>query len=135
MEQQLTSAERRLIERELIAREEVQAKRRKYFRFLFVVGLTSSVIAAFCRAFRIGGILPALLGVGSLVCVLLYSEFLTVPRTFSQDMSPGWHLNPWQEALQRMGADGRLIQGIIMLAIYPVSLMLFSFVSLGFGSR
>ncbi len=135
MERQLTSAERRLIERELIAREEVQAKRRKYFRAVFVVGISSAVAAAFFREFRIFGFLPVLLGLCSIICLLLYTEFLTVPRAFSQDIDPRWHLNPWSEALQRMGSDGRLISGIIMLTIYPVSRIIFTFVAFGFGFR
>jgi hypothetical protein len=135
MEQQPTAAERRLIERELIAREEVRAKRRKYFRVLFVVGVTSSVTAAFCQAFGVGGLLSVLLRLGSLACLLLYTEFLTIPRTFSQDMDPRWHLNPWREALQRVGSDGRMTQGIILLVIYPVCRMIFGFVSYGFGFR
>jgi hypothetical protein len=135
MERRLTSLERRQIERELIAREEVQLKRKRYFHFIFVVGITSAVLAAFFRVFRISSLIAPLLGVVALVCVLIYSGFLTAPRKFSQDMSPGWHLNRWPEAFQRMSSDGRLIQGLIMLAIYPFCLLFFSLVSSAFGFR
>jgi hypothetical protein len=57
-------------------------------------------------------------------------KFLTIPQTFAQDADPAWHLNPWQEALQRLGADGRQVQGIILLAIFPIARLLFSFLAL-----
>lgn len=125
-----TRQEKLLLERELIAREETRVRRKTFFERLFFVGISAALASAFLGAFFGKGLWPALLGLVWGICTLLYTEFLTVPHTFAKDADLTWHLNPWQEALQRLGADGRQIQGIILLAIFPVARLLFSFLVL-----
>lgn len=130
MNRPLTRLEKLLIERELIPREETRIRRKAFFGRLFFAGVTATLVSTFIRAFFGGGLWPVLLFLVWSICTLLYTEFLTIPKTFAKDADPTWHLNPWQEALQRLGADGRQIQGIILLAIFPVARLLFSFLAL-----
>jgi len=129
MNRELTSQEKLLIEREFVAREETREKRRLYFSRVFWIGVPAEIVSAFMREFHIGGVIQLFLGLTGLICLLLYTEFLIIPGTFAKDMDLRWHLNPWKDALQRLSAEDRHIHGIIFLASYPLSRMLFSFIA------
>ena len=135
MDRQLTREEKALMRREFFARDEVQAKRRGYFRKIFFIGVPAATISSAMIEFRFGGLVGPSLFVVWLLCTFLYTDFLTIPRTFSQDMDPRWHLNPWQESLQRLASENRQIQGIVILTIYPICRGVFSFIAFGFGIR
>jgi hypothetical protein len=130
MSHPLTRQEKLLIERELIALEETRVRRKTFFGRLFFVGISAALASAFLGAFFGRGLWAALFVLVWGICTLLYTEFLTIPQTFAKDANLTWHLNPWQEALQRLGADGRQVQGIILLAIFPTARLLFSFLAL-----
>lgn len=130
MKPPLTPEEKRLIEREFIAREERRGKRRAYFARVFWVGLAAEVGFAFLHAFRLAGPWSLLLGIAGMVCVLLYTGFLPVPRTFAEDLSAGWHLNPWRDTLLRLSAEDRHVRGIILLVAYPLSRAAFELIAL-----
>ena len=111
-------------------RQETREKRRRFFGIVFIIGVSSAFGACIAYVAREPW-LSWLLGMGWFLSVAIYSEFLTIPRTFMQDMDLRWHLNPWQEALQRLAADNRKTQGIILLAIFPILRMIGAFISFG----
>jgi hypothetical protein len=128
MDRPLTHAEVRLAVRELIQREDTRGKRRRFFRAVFTMGVASAVAGAVIACLVRRSPWQALFGLGWLCSMLLYTEFLIIPRTFMQDMDLRWHMNPWEEALSRLAEDGRQIRGVIILTIYPVLLLVASFV-------
>lgn len=130
MNHPLTRQEKLLIERELIAREETRVRRKTLFGRVFFVGISAALASGFLGAFFGRGLWPIFLFLVWCICTLLYTECLTIPQTFAKDADLTWHLNPWQEALQCLGADGRQIQGIILLAVFPIARLLFSFIAL-----
>jgi hypothetical protein len=120
MDSPLSHSEARLVVREWMERQDIREKRRKFFNSIFVVGVGAAIGAGIIAA-----VVQRNLWLGLLVLIwvgstLMYTEFLTIPRTFMQDMDLRWHLNPWQEALERLSDDNRLVRGIVLLTAYPV---------------
>ena len=127
----LTKAEKQLIERELISREHVRVRRKKFFDAIFWVGLAFLVLAAVSPVFLGKSLVPHFFRFGYLLCLFLYIEAVTIPRTFSQDIDPQWHLNPWQDILQRLSSEDRQIKAIILLAApFALRVIVFSIVFL-----
>ena len=130
MNRLLTREDKRLIEREFIARENVRLKRRLFFDRVFSIGLIAGIASPALA--EIFGRNPAssLLGLTWVICTLLYTEFLTIPRTFSKDMDPQWHFNPWREALERLSSEDRQIKALILLAARLAVKMVSLFIAL-----
>jgi hypothetical protein len=131
MDHPLTHAETRLVVREFMARQEVRERRKRFFRIVFVVGIGSAIAAGILSCFVRRSLGSGLFGLSWAGSCLLYTEFLTIPQTYMQDMDLRWHLNPWQEALQRLADDDRQTQGIVLLTVFPVLQMVASFVYFG----
>jgi hypothetical protein len=124
----MTPLESRFAVREALANVDTRERRAAFFRKVFVVGVGCAVGAGVVSCFYKRSVLLGLFALCWLISVVIYTECLTIPRTFMQDMDLRWHLNPWQEALQRLAADNRQTQGILLLIALPILRMLGTFV-------
>ena len=132
MNRQLSPQEKQLIEREFVARQEAAAKRRSLARKVFLVGILAGVGAAALREFRVDTILTPLLWIVWVICLLAYIGVGVFPSSFSKDMDPRWHLNPWQEALQNLSEGKTQLEAIALPAGPMVARMVFLFLYFGF---
>jgi hypothetical protein len=132
MDRPLSPEEKRLVEREFVARQEAAARRRSFARRLFLIGLSAGLGAAALREFHVGTIATTLLRIVWVICILGYVGVGVFPASFSKDIDPRWHLNPWQEALQNLSEGRTQFEAIALLAGPLVARMLFSFLYLGF---
>ena len=132
MARDLSTAEKRLIEREFVAREEESLRRRTLFRGVFLIGIISAVGSAALHEFRVRTLVSPALLIVWLVCVTAYVGAAIFPGSLAQDMDARWHMNPWQAALRNL-SKGRTQAEAIALLVSPVAArLLFSFVYLGF---
>ena len=128
MDRKLTRDEKWLIERELVARQELAEKRRSTARRVFLLGLSAGVASAGLGEFRVPTVIVPILGVIWLISILFYVGVGVLPGPLSKDMDPRWHLNPWQEALNSLSEGKTQFEAITLLAGPPIAQMLFSFV-------
>jgi hypothetical protein len=132
MDRQLSPAEKRLVEREFVARQEAAGRRRSLARRLFLIGLSAGLGAAALREFHVGTIVTALLEIVWVICTVAYVGVGVFPASFSKDIDPRWHLNPWQAALRNLSEGRTQFEAIALLAGPLVAQMLFSFLYFGF---
>ena len=57
-----------------------------------------------------------LLHLAWVVCVLIYVGGQILPLSFSKDIDPRWHLNPWKDALSNLSEGRTLVEAIALLA-------------------
>jgi hypothetical protein len=115
MKPELTQAEKDLIEKEFVARQDDDERRRRHLRFAFILGL-SAIILRLIVAYAIGRpFLIAALGVIWFGSVVYYTGALLLPRTFTQDVDPFGGMSRWQEAFGALIKDGRGVQGAILI--------------------
>ncbi len=127
MTRDLTPAEKELIEREFAAKQQAAYRRRRFARWIFVVGVTAGVLSGLLRGFGWHGITEYSLRVAWVLCLLSYVGSRVLPTSLNKDLDPGWHLNPWQEALSNL-SEGRTIgEAIALLTVPPLIQMLASF--------
>ena len=50
------------------------------------------------------------------VCLLIYVGGQIFPLSFSKDIDPSWHLNPWKDALSRLSEGRKLTEAVALLA-------------------
>lgn len=129
--QRPTPKERRIVEREFEARQEVAAKRRRFACGVAIVGLVAGVVAAALREFHVHTAFSLLLLFIWLICIVTYVGVGVLPGSFSKDMDPRWHLNPWQEALGNLSQGKTQTEAIALLAGPVLARMLFSFLYFG----
>jgi hypothetical protein len=128
---ELTPEDKRLIEREFVARQEATAKRRSRMRVVFAVGISAGVAAAALREFRIPTLVSPFLWFVWLLSVAMYVGLGVFPGSLAKDMDPRWHLNPWQEALKNLSEGRTQIEAIALLAGPMLARLLFSFLHFG----
>ncbi|PTY03014.1 hypothetical protein DB347_22730 [Opitutaceae bacterium EW11] len=134
MERGLSPEEKRLVEREFIARQEVAARRRVLYRRVFIVGIVAAVLAAALREFRVPTLITPALGFLWLACLLAYAGLAAFPSTFVRDLDFRWHSNPWQEALNSLASGKTQFEAIALLVSPYLGRLLFSFIYAGFMS-
>jgi hypothetical protein len=116
MNTELTPEEKLQIEREFVARQELEAKRRLFYRRVFLIGISAGIMSSLLRVFIGGGTMYLFLLIIWIVCAVIYTGGRTFPRTLSQDMDIRWQLNPWRDALQNLAAGCRQAEVIALLA-------------------
>ena len=132
MDRELSPEEKRLIEREFVARQEVAAKRRSFARRVFILGIAAGVCAAALREFHVRTLATPLLGIIWLISILVYVGVGVFPGSFAKDVDLRWHLNPWQEALRNLSEGRTQVEAIALLAGPILAQMFFSFLYLAF---
>jgi hypothetical protein len=130
----LSPQEKTLLEREFIARQNVDFRRRTLYRRVFVVGVFAAICGAALREFRIPTFATPVLWLVWLACVVSYLGVAAFPSSFMRDMDARWHLNPWQEALSSLSEGKTQIEAIGLLITPFLARGLFSLVNLGFTS-
>ena len=115
MERKLTPAEKGLIEREFVARQEEDERRKRRLRFVFGVGFATGCSRSFVGA--IFGVPTLTLAVGAvwLICVLVYTGAQYLPRTLIEDLAPFGKIGRWQRTFYNLGMDDRLLQGLLLV--------------------
>ena len=116
MSRQLSAQEKRFIEREFVAKEELRAKRRRFCRSIFIVGIASGSVSALLRAFEAHSVATPLFNLVWFVCLLIYVGGQIFPLSFSKDIDPSWHLNPWKDALSRLSEGRTMMEAAALLA-------------------
>ena len=124
MQRELSPQEKRLIERELIARQEADAKRRAFAHRVFLVGILAGSAAGFLDGFRMRGAIEAFGYLVWIVCSLTYVGGKIFPTSLREDLDPAWHLNPWQNALQNLGEGRTIGEAIALLACTKLAALL-----------
>jgi len=124
---QLDPKTKALIEQRFIDEEEERAKRRQYYRKVFLVGFPagccSLVLFALMRRdvipsgslLGITGLISAALAIVWVVCILKYTGTLPLPKTFAQNFDIRWRLNPWKESLDNLKEEAILPEAIALL--------------------
>jgi hypothetical protein len=131
MDRELSSGEKRLIGREFAARQEFAARRRKFARGVFIIGIVAGLGAAALREFHVLNLASMLLGIVWLICIATYVGAGIFPASFARDFDPRWHLNPWREALRNLSEGKTQVEAIALLAGPVCARMLFTFLYLG----
>ena len=121
MNQPLSSQEKWLIERELIAREEAKERRGKFRKRVFSVGAMAGLLAATLSVLFGGFFAPLIPKLVWIVCILIYMDFDGFLPSLSKEISLSWHVNPWQESLGRLSETEDVIRGILLLSCYTLS--------------
>jgi hypothetical protein len=116
MRRELSTNEKRSIEREFIAKEELRAKRRRFCRSVFVVGITAGTLSALLRGCEVHSAATPLSHLVWIACLVIYVGGLIRPLSFSKDIDPRWHLNPWKDSLINLSAGRNLGEAIALLA-------------------
>jgi len=116
MNRQVSTQEKRFIEREFIAKEELRTKRRRFCRAVFILGITAGGLSALLRGFEIHSVATPLCHFAWFVCLLIYVGGQILPLSFSKDVDPSWHLNPWKDSLSRLSEGRTLTEAIVLLA-------------------
>jgi len=132
MERKLSPDEKRLIEREFDARQEVSAKRRTMAFWVFIVGILAGVGSMGLREFHVRTMLSPLLAILWVACLLAYLGGSFLPGTFTKDVDLRWHSNPWQETLENLSQGRTQVEAIALLAGPFLARVLFSFLYIGF---
>jgi hypothetical protein len=131
VQRELSAEEKRLIEREFIARQEAAAKQRHFCRVVFIIGIGAGIVAAALRAFHVRTGFGRVFGLCWLVCAVIYLGAQIVPSTFAKDMDARWHLNPWQEALGSLSAGRTMAEAIALLTVPAIASLVFTFLYFG----
>lgn len=134
MARELSSQEKRLIEREFVARQDAALKRRSRYRAVFVVGISAAVLSAALREFRVDTLITPILGLVWLVCIAAYVGLAAFPNSFGKDVDPRWHLNPWQAALSSLSEGKTPFEAISLLVTPFLARGIFSVIYLSFTS-
>jgi hypothetical protein len=121
----MTPAEKALIEKQFMAKQAAIAKRRHAMESVFLIGLIAAVVGAFSYAFIGKTVTSHCLMTFWILSCGVYTGFAIWPLRFDKDIDPRWHLNPWQEALQKLGSEGRQLEGIVLLASFPLLRLVF----------
>jgi hypothetical protein len=132
MDCELSPEEKRLIDREFVARQEVAARRRPFVRRVFTIGIVAGLGGAALHEFHVRTLMGPLLGLVWLICIVLYVGVGVFPGSFAKDLDPRWHLNPWQKALRNLSEGRKQVEAIALLAGPVLAHMLFYFLYFGF---
>ena len=134
MARELSSQEKRLIEREFIARQDAASKRRSRYRAVFLIGIFAAVVGAALREFRVPTLITPLLGLIWLICIAAYVGLAAFPHSFAKDLDPRWHMNPWQSALSSLSEGKTQFEAIALLASPFLARGIFSLIYLSIES-
>jgi len=128
MNRSLSTDEKWLIERELIAREKEKERRRRFRNRVFSVGIVAGFLASALTIVFGGFFIPFLPKITWIVCILIYLDADCLLPAFSKHISPSWHMNPWKESLSRLSDTEDIIRGIALLACFKVSHLFLLFI-------
>jgi hypothetical protein len=134
MNRKLSAAEKRLIERDFVERHEAATRSRVFAHRVFIFGIIAGSGAAVLRGFRVYTPISPLLGIAWLICLSIYLGSRFLPATFSKDIDARWHLNPWQETLQKLSEGRTQVEAITLLAGPLLLRGVCSFIYFGFKS-
>ena len=132
MSRELSDREKRFVESEFIAKEELRAKRRRFSLWIFIIGIVAGSLSALLRGFEAHSVAKPLFHLTWLICLLIYVGGQILPLSFSKATEPTWHLNPWKDALSRLSEGRTLLEAVALLAGPHLLKIAASFVLLGF---
>jgi hypothetical protein len=117
MSSELSPEEKHLIELEFVAREETRAKRRTAMARVCWIGVSAYLLSAFVPRTEVGWVVLLLLRFIWVVCAGVYTSGHVFPATFTKDIDPWWHTNPWQDAMQDLSEGGRQIEVLALILV------------------
>lgn len=129
MNHALSPQEKGLVEREFVAREQQKERRRRFRSRAFTVGILSGFLASALTVVFGGFFIPFIPKIIWIVCIFIYLDTDCLLPSFSKDMSPSWHMNPWKESLSRLSDTEDIIRGIALLTCFKISHLLFAFIA------
>jgi len=127
MSRDLTPEEKRFIESEFVARQNMAAQRRVSAHRVFLVGISAGIVAGGLRGLELRSWFSWLAAIVWLFSVVIYVGGSVIPLSFQKDADIRWHLNPWQEALQNLSEEKCMKEAIALLAVPFVIQMIASF--------
>jgi hypothetical protein len=115
MRRELTVQEKQLIEAEFILKETARAKRGRFCRRVFWIGLIAGSVSTLLPRVGLLGLSSVALRWVWILAVMIYTGGALLPLSFSKSIDARRLLNPWEEALRNL-SDGRtLTEGIALL--------------------
>jgi len=128
MNQPLSKDEKWLIERELIEREKEKERRQHFRGNVFATGMIAGFLASALTLLSGGFFIPLIPKLAWIICILIYLDADCLLPSFSKDIDPPWHANPWRASLSRLSDNKDILRGIALLASYKVSYLIYLFV-------
>lgn len=129
MTRELSPEEKRLIDREFAARQNIIARQRLFARRAFVIGTLSGMGFGAIRAFHVYTLMFPFLGIIWTICILIYINVLPIPPIISpiKDIDSNAHMNSCKKTSLNLSKRRTLIETFVLLTSPVLTHILFAF--------